>query len=325
MAKGRGSMTVVTKGHAMEESFRNLLYNNEVFELFKAVTIQSYLEHSNGYEKPMEELLNTTFRLLEQSKGSDEELSIAVLYIVNHVFNKKDPSFWFNQIYKHYKRYIKPQDRYSRILPYLEGGKIVDVGCGDALLSSLLKRKGFEVYATDVLDYRDEQAQDIPFLNMRNTVDRLPFSNWFADTSILFSVLHHIHDEHLPNMIRELKRVSRRIVIEENCYGLSLSDASITSGISTSKVGFLKQYLSLSSENQRSFLKLSDYFSNAIGQGLLEMNFPFGFKTINEWKEIFRSNGMNLRVVQLLGFQKTYFTRSCDVLFVVDSEDFTYE
>ena len=272
------------------EKFKDLLNKETVFSLFKEITLNNYIDCSPGYEHEIIDLLKTTYEKLNGSKSDEKRLEESVKYLVDKIFKKNDHNFWFNQIYKNYKRNIKPQKRYSFTKNLIKGNRVLDVGCGDGLFSCELKKNNYQVFMTDILDYRDNEAKQIPFKKMGDCVNILPFPDKFVDTTILFSVLHHIDEDKLSGMLNELKRVSSRIIIEENCFNLSSNDNIDSFGEVLKEDIQLQRFLSLSKEDQFSYLMLSDYFSNSIGQGIIDMNFPFEFKTISEWKSIFNNN-----------------------------------
>jgi hypothetical protein len=61
-----------------------------------------------------------------------------------------------------------------------------------------------------------------------------------------------------------------------------------------------------------------DLLENSLSVSVPEMAFPFGFRTLSEWIDIFTANGFILNRVQVLGFQEGNFNRQCHMLFILD-------
>ncbi len=91
--------------------------------------------------------------------------------LLDDTFRKSDPSFWFNRIYHQYKTQIKPEADFQRLQKLLPGRKILDYGCGSGYLSARLAKGGYEVFTTDVLDYRYAEARHLPFVQMTSATD----------------------------------------------------------------------------------------------------------------------------------------------------------
>jgi len=80
----------------------------------------------------------------------------------------------------------------------------------------------------------------------------------------------------------------------------------------------LEEYLGLDEQTQRDFTILNDYLANALSVGVPHMPFPFGFRTIPEWIEIFSRNGFDLNRIKVYGFQTGNFNQVCHVHFILD-------
>jgi len=69
-------------------------------------------------------------------------------------------------------------------------------------------------------------------------------------------------------------------------------------------------------EEQIQYMKLLDYFSNVVVMRVPDMNFPFGYKTINQWRELFLKIGFTSVETVLIGFGR--FHRTGRVAFILD-------
>lgn len=89
-----------------------------------------------------------------------------------------------------------------------QGGELLDVGCGDGLLSSLLAeaRGDLTVSGIDVLARPDAR---IPVALFDGT--RIPRADRSVDTLLFVDVLHHTEDPMV--MLREAARVARRAIV----------------------------------------------------------------------------------------------------------------
>ena len=296
-------------------NLREALGNQKVTDFVEKFRKESYSANCLGHEEEIKAILEEAFRLLIQNKDDEEKFELAVKKITYQLFQKQNEDFWFNRIYRDYKTDIKPEKTFNLLKDRLNGKRILDIGSGGGYLALKLFKAGYEVLTTDVLDYRVKEAKMLPFKRMSGV--QIPYPDKSADTVLLFDVLHHIAGEEQPSMLRELKRVATRAIIEEDVYDLP-DEASFKEVIE--KLELLKEFNSLEVKDQFQVLILLDYVSNALCQGLPQMNFPFNFRTVLEWQELFRKERFRIIEMKLLGFQEGHFNSSCHVLFVIKNE-----
>jgi len=255
-------------------------------------------------------MMTVAFNLLSDSAGDPSHFSVALDLLINETFGPNGQFPWFRSVYTHYKRQIKPPYRYTQLGPHLQGQAVLDYGCGNGLTALILSQSGFRVQLADVLDYRDPAARQLPFTNL-NAEAHLPFADQAFDTTLVFAVLHHVKPDDLLSLLNELRRVSRRLIVEEDSYGIPARQP-VPSDIR------LAEYRALPLEVQRQVLMFIDYFGNILNQGLGDMDMPFNFKPVPEWQALFADQGFTLTKIIVPGFQRGLFNQSCHVWFVLD-------
>jgi SAM-dependent methyltransferase len=86
---------------------------------------------------------------------------------------------------------------------------VLDIGCGDgAILAELRRRLDVDVVGVD-LRRPTSGASDVPILEADAVRDPLPPT----DVAISICVAHHLSDEQLVGMIRNVGRSSRRLIV----------------------------------------------------------------------------------------------------------------
>lgn len=92
--------------------------------------------------------------------------------------------------------------------------KVLDIGCGNCVVSQVLKEKlNLELTATDIMDYH---KKNIPFRQMEGSL-KLPFEDASFDYAMFNCVLHHARD--IETLILEGSRVARNLLVFEDKPG----------------------------------------------------------------------------------------------------------
>ncbi len=102
---------------------------------------------------------------------------------------------------------------FKRIYPFIKNSKtVIDIGCGEGLISHLLKKKGKNVASVDIAD-----KSVIPdFKVIVYDGKKLPFSRQKFDIALLLTVLHHTPDPQI--VFEEAARVASKVIIIEDIY-----------------------------------------------------------------------------------------------------------
>ncbi len=298
------------------ESFQALFDSPSVVSFAQRVITQSYVECAPGQEDAMRDLLGQTFAALAGASHDEGTFQAALTRVTTEIFRKPEPDFWFNRLYRDYKQHFKPADRFRQLRELLVGESVLDLGCGNGLTSANVHQHGYQPFLTDVLDYRDPRAQDLPFAPMTNP-HLIPYPGQHFDTGLVFAVLHHVAAADLVPLLGELRRACGRVIVEEDTYQLPLTEAETLGALERDPM--LREFVALPAEDQLRYLMFVDYFANAITQGLPQMEMPFNFKPVDEWLELFKTQGWQVCRALIKGFQPNYFNRSCHVWFVLDA------
>ena len=134
--------------------------------------------------------------------------------------------------------------------------KILDVGCGACDVAKSLVDSGFDVTALDVKNLSIHK--DITPVVYGG--EKMPFDNDSFDVAFLITVLHHLKEP--EKLLRETKRVSKRIIIIEDIY-------------------------------ESNFQKLLTYLMDSL-TNFEFIGHPHSNKSDKEWKKEFKKQGLKL-------------------------------
>lgn len=205
---------------------------------------------------------------------------------------------------------------------------VLDVGCGNGALSSLLLDKGAIVYGTETDLNKLEVANktvnnsNAQFLHVKD--EQLPFKNNYFDLVILFDVIEHVNDP--VKMMQECKRVlkpSGLLYVEFTPYysitGHHLYDYAKWP-IHILPKNVIKKIVY--SKKIKSFMPPKYYWDlfkslNKLRVTIFQKMAASEFSKLDErfiikYPEVFE---VNLKIVNRFGFFKDYFTMSYEGLF----------
>jgi len=104
----------------------------------------------------------------------------------------------------------------DRIAPWIDGRRVLDLGCGFGALVDNLRARGFEAVGVDRLtEFIDIGKDRYPAADLRHVESAvLPFADKSFDTVILKDTIHHIYaEDDLPAFLADLKRVCRKRIV----------------------------------------------------------------------------------------------------------------
>jgi SAM-dependent methyltransferase len=155
---------------------------------------------------------------------------------------------------------------------YIVGEKVLDLGAGDGLLALEVKEQlGKEVVLVDVVDYNHT---DLPLI-LYDPEERIPLADEEADTTILYTVLHHASDP--QRLLKEATRITRkRLVIIE---------------------GYVEE------DDIRMTNSFFDWFYNRV-VGDEDINVPLNFLRVKGWEKILKTHGFDIVKTVYLGINE---------------------
>lgn len=95
-----------------------------------------------------------------------------------------------------------------------DGGRVLEVGCAFGFLTRNLRRDGFAAFGCDTAGYCLAQAGEgvRPYLQAASVL-ALPYPDRSFDLVLCMEVLEHLPEELIPAAVRELRRVSRGLLL----------------------------------------------------------------------------------------------------------------
>ena len=191
----------------------------------------------------------------------------------------------------------------SQIEPYLVTGNVLDYGCGDGQVAELIaKNKNRDVTGTDVYEHKHIKEAGLKFQLFKQG-DQTLFNDNEFDNTLALTIYHHSSNP--INSIKDTARITKkggRIIVIESVYGVNGKELPEAMRQKT------KNYLALSSEQQRKVNIFFDHFYNRIlhysKNPETKVNVPFNFNTPENWKEIFAACGLKQEAVIHLGLDQ---------------------
>jgi len=191
---------------------------------------------------------------------------------------------------------------YEEIKNFLIGDSLLDIGCGNGLISSLARKQFKHIQLLDVVEYVPK-ALNLPFAPYTDG-HSLPIRDPF-DTVLLLTVLHHsINPVELLKLAWEATK--QRLIIIESVVGVHAEKPNVKYDL-----------LNLSDENQIAYAAFIDWFYNRVLHD--DIPVPYNFTTIANWQSTFQQHSMRLTKTIHLG-QDIEIGPEYHVLFILEKE-----
>ncbi len=236
----------------------------------------------------------------------------------------------FDSAYEAYKHGGKLKKKAEQLGPYLRGGSYCDIGCGGGDLVAYLKKEHpqFREYAgIDVLDWRTEGLKNEIGFQVLDFSKEGSVSQQRYDLATCIAVLHHVGstDESRSIFLRNLRSALHdhgRLIIEEDVI-LPRHEIGTREDLQMQVAGRAQEqflfgdFAMMTREEQLSVLTIIDVLGNSLVMGVHQMAFPFGFKSIVEWGELFSESGYQVEEIRINGFTAGMFNQSSHVLYIL--------
>lgn len=307
-------VSTATKRAQYDLIYETLQHGTAALNFTMSLLERSYKSHFPDHINEVSVLLENVWKYL-LAAGDGCELYHVCGEVHQQFFTSEGFGSWFSEGYSAYKSQRKPRQDFDNLADALTGSKVLDFGSGRGHLAALIARAGFDCYTTDVMDYRGAEAGVLPFRQMASPVD-VPYADDMFDSAIVKTVLHHVDAADLTPLLLNLRRVARRLIIEEDTYAVPAASLGAAAGQIE-----LTELNKLHESGQFQTLVLIDFFGNAVAQGLVDMNFGFQFKRISEWHTLFDSLGFRIVDTEITGFRPGNVHKCCQVRFVVDRKE----
>lgn len=188
----------------------------------------------------------------------------------------------------------------KQIIQFLAGDSLLDIGCGNGLITDLIRQHFNRIQCLDVVRYMPASLK-LPFLLYKDG-EPLPIDNTF-DTVLLLTVLHHSN-----NPIELLKMAwaatTKRLIIIESVVGVHKAEPHVRYDLAGA-----------SDENQIAYAAFVDWFYNRVLHD--DVPVPYNFTTPERWQSTFLQHGMRLLTTMHLG-QDIDIGPEYHVLFVLE-------
>lgn len=235
----------------------------------------------------------------------------------------------FCEAYDHYKHHTKLPRRMSQLHDLIPGPSFCDIGCGggDWLLYAKHHHDSIrEAVGIDTLDWRSEEvAGEIDFLPL-DFSDPKTVSPRLFDSATCLAVLHHVPPERITVFLRGIATALRPggwLVVEEDTL---LDESDLRHPLLPrhaiqpllEEQPFFEEYLSMPPEQQLAVLIMIDLLGNSLSVGVPDMPFPFGFRHLSDWVNLFTTSGFHVRQIIPAGFVAGNFNQSVHVFFQME-------
>jgi hypothetical protein len=195
---------------------------------------------------------------------------------------------------------------HQEIAPFLFGDSLLDIGCGNGLISSLTTNRFAHIKLIDVVQYLSP-ALDLPFALYSEGLP-LPIDQPF-DTVLVLNVLHHsINPLELLKLAWGATR--RKLIIIESVVG-----------VNKEKPGAKYELLRSPIEHQIAYAAFVDWFYNRVLHD--DIPVPYNFATPAQWESVFVQEEMPLEQTIYLG-QDLDIAPVYHVLFVLEKKNQLY-
>lgn len=166
-------------------------------------------------------------------------------------------------------------------------GTVIDVGAGDNMLGYVLKKNSSNaarIIGVDIVKSKSIAIDTDLEFRIQTDQSVIPVANNEADTVVLRYALHHMSYEDQLKILDEIKRILKKngtLIIYENTYSHNLEPRDKDEYYLHKKILYLKNPMRI-----KLLISVLDIFS----EGIKDKHgpFPFTFRTVEEWLNLFK-------------------------------------
>jgi len=288
-------------GFDVVEIYKEVLKDKEVLDLLEQIFIQSYTKFLGPKGRTF---IKEYFRRLHalRDKALVKELTLEE---IKHAFLELRELFTSSGLKpSYYGDFRRDNLRKSVELAGADNfhGYVVDLGADDnALGEVILELYGNQIQFVEGIDIeKRNNVREGPKLGFKiqdKDSQVLPIDDNKADVVIIRYALHHMSLEQQENFLKEAKRILKpggRLLIYEDTYSTKIVP------IDSDQYRFHEKLMKLrDSYRMKLFLAANDTFSH----GIKDKNqpFPFTYRTIEEWEQLFSGLGFKRQRMQYFG------------------------
>jgi SAM-dependent methyltransferase len=173
---------------------------------------------------------------------------------------------------------------FDEVVGQFAGRTLLDVGCGNGLVSEMSQSYFDGIQMLDVVNYLSPDCA-LRFLESEDGKP-LPIDQAF-DTVFLLTVLHHSSNP-LQLLKESWKATAKRLIIIESVFG-----------VHTQPSAGVYHLASFQQSDQLAFAVLVDWLYNRVLHDNIPV--PYNFTTPDRWLEVFSECGMRVSCVRNLG------------------------
>jgi len=119
--------------------------------------------------------------------------------------------YYFRKAFKHQNR-GRRLDAIMELIKSCNPKSVLDVGCGVGNLVKRMRDIGIAAYGTDFSPDLRSYWGDNPHLQVAEAKAQ-PFPDKFFELVISTDVMEHIHEEDIPAVVEEMKRVGKEVLV----------------------------------------------------------------------------------------------------------------
>lgn len=278
------------------------LRSESVSDLFIKVLHTTYFRYFGSHKTEIKTFLSECIEGLRSTQTQSLHPTRLVYESMKWNFReikKRKKWAWLTSAYDDY-RLKKIQYEYSVIRTHIKGSEILDFGCGDGRFASMLSKKGYKVWGTDVSDVVVNSLRETFIFDQMNRKNpTIPFQKNTFDTVIVKSVLHHItKGKFSKTLLRLRKCTKKRLILKEDVFDIDrVTIGKHSKTLTKQQMMYANQFVTLSQQEQIQYLSLMDFYGNVVVQGMGDMPLPFNFNSLKDWTKLLRQHGFYVRKI----------------------------